>query len=44
MIVSYEKYEEEMNKLLKSKEFEKLNWAEKLNAMLDLASKYKLKD
>jgi len=44
MIVSYEKYEEEMNKLLKSKEFEEFDWAEKLNAMLDLASKYKLKD
>lgn len=44
MIPNYEKYEVEMDKLLKSKEFKEFDWAEKLNAMLDLASKYKLKD
>ena len=40
--VTYEQYEKEMSKLLKSKRFDKLDFGDKFNTMLELASKYKV--
>lgn len=40
MKVTYEEYDKEMTKLIKSKKFENLEFPDKLYALLELAKKY----
>lgn len=44
MKTTYEEYDKEMTKLMKSKRFEKLEFPNKLYALLELAQKYEIKE